>query len=89
MLTFILSIGEGAYNEAIVPLPNGKAIPVDMKGSAAGNVTTNITVNVDGQGGTKTEMNGDTAGKLGKALDNAVKRVILDEKRPGGMLSGR
>lgn len=82
-------VGEGAYNEAIVPLPNGKAIPVDMKGSAGGDVTTNITVNVDQNGETKSEMTGDQAGKLGKAIDAAVKRVILEERRPGGILSGR
>jgi len=82
-------VGEGAYNEAVVPLPNGKAIPVDMKQQAGNTVNTNITVNVDSQGGTQTEMTGDQAGKLGKAIDNAVKRVILEERRPGGMLSGR
>jgi hypothetical protein len=82
-------VGEGAYNEAIVPLPNGKAIPVDMKGQSGNTVNTTITVNVDNQGGTQTEMTGDQAGKLGKAIDNAVKRVILEERRPGGMLSGR
>lgn len=36
-------------NEAIIPLPNGRAVPVDfsgvdMGGRAAGNVTTNVTV---------------------------------------------
>ena len=82
-------VGEGAYNEAVVPLPNGKAIPVDMKQQAGNTVNTNITVNVDNQGGTQTEMTGDQAGKLGKAIDNAVKRVILEERRPGGILSGR
>jgi len=82
-------VGEGAYNEAIVPLPNGKAIPVDMKGSAGGAITTNITVNVDQNGQTQSELTGDKAGKLGKALDAAVKRVILEEKRAGGILSGR
>jgi hypothetical protein len=84
-------VGEGAYNEAIVPLPNGKAIPVEMRGEGGGTgpITTNITVNVESSGKTETEMGGDQAGKLGKALDNAVKRVILEEKRPGGMLSGR
>ena len=82
-------VGEGAYNEAVVPLPNGKAIPVDMKQQAGNTVNTNITVNVDNQGGTQTEMTGDQAGKLGKAIDNAVKRVILEERRPGCMLSGR
>ena len=34
-------VGEGKYNEAIVPMPNGKAIPVDMKGSQGQN--NNIT----------------------------------------------
>ncbi len=84
-------VGEGAYNEAIVPLPNGKAIPVDMKGSggAGAPITTNITVNVNNEGKTDTQMSGDQAGKLSKAIDSAVKRVILEEKRPGGMLSGR
>lgn len=82
-------VGEGAYNEAVVPLPNGKAIPVDMKQQAGNTVNTNITVNVDNQGGTQTEITGDQAGKLGKAIDNAVKRVILEERRPGGILSGR
>ena len=34
-------VGEGRYNEAIVPLPNGRAIPVDMRSSAN---TNNVTV---------------------------------------------
>jgi len=39
-------VGEGQYNEAIVPLPDGRSIPVDMRnseGSSRGN-TTEITV---------------------------------------------
>lgn len=30
-------VGEGRYNEAIVPLPNGKSIPVDLRGSGQNN----------------------------------------------------
>ena len=81
-------IGEGGMNEAVVPLPNGKAIPVDFgKKGPAGAVNTNITVNVDQGGNTSTEMSGDQAGKLGKAIDVAVKRVIMEERRSGGMLA--
>jgi hypothetical protein len=29
-------IGEGKYNEAIVPLPDGRSIPVQMKGAGGG-----------------------------------------------------
>lgn len=36
-------IGEGAYNEAVVPLPDGKSIPVKMNGGGGGqNITYNI-----------------------------------------------
>ncbi len=80
-------IGEGGMNEAVVPLPDGKSIPVSMgKKGMGGNVNTSITVNVDQGGSTSTEMDGDGANKLGKAIDSAVKRVIMDERRSGGLL---
>jgi hypothetical protein len=34
--------GEGSTNEAFVPLPDGRAIPVKMKGGGTGNITINI-----------------------------------------------
>lgn len=82
-------IGEGGMNEAVVPLPNGKAIPVDFgkKGKMGGGDTnTNITVNVDQSGNAETTTSGDQAAKLGKAIDGAVKRVIMEERRSGGLL---
>jgi len=79
-------IGEGGMNEAVVPLPNGRSIPVDFGKNAGGGVTTNITVNVDQGGGTTTQTDGDQANKLGLAIDTAVKRVIMDERRVGGLL---
>lgn len=43
-------IGEGAHNEAYVPLPDGRSIPVTMKGMPYGNpggmVSTQVHVNV-------------------------------------------
>jgi hypothetical protein len=32
-------------------------------------------------------MTGDQAGKLGQAIDVAVKRVIMEERRSGGLLA--
>ena len=82
-------IGEGGMNEAVVPLPNGKAIPVDMRGAAGGNITSNVTVNVSTDGETSSSGQ-DGAAKLGKAIDTAVRKVIMDERRSGGLLySGR
>ena len=79
-------IGEGGMNEAVVPLPNGRSIPVDFGKNGAGAVTTNITVNVDQGGNTSSETDGDQANKLATAIDGAVKRVIMDERRVGGLL---
>jgi hypothetical protein len=39
-------IGEGRYNEAAVPLPDGKRIPVDLRGAGEGMGSTNVTFNV-------------------------------------------
>lgn len=80
-------IGEGGMNEAVVPLPNGKAIPVDFGGKkAGGDVNTTINVSIDQGGNAQTEMSGEDASRLGKAIDGAVKRVIMEERRAGGLL---
>lgn len=79
-------VGEGRFNEAVVPLPNGKAIPVDMGGSAGNNIATNITVNVNnGQASSKTS--GSQGNDLARNLEGAVKQVIMREMQPGGMIS--
>ena len=43
--------GEGSMNEAFVPLPDGRSIPVTMSGAAGG--MPNVTVNVINQSGTQ------------------------------------
>lgn len=84
-------VGEGKYNEAIVPLPNGRAIPVDMKGS--GNQENNIAVNIvmDGNGNVTSESQKQDAAReqaeLGKRITQAIKAEIANQKRPGGQLS--
>lgn len=43
--------GEGSMNEAFVPLPDGRRIPVDMRNSPAQPAQTNVQVNVINQSG--------------------------------------
>ena len=79
-------IGEGRYNEAVVPLPDGKTIPVDL-GNAAGNqIVSNITVNVN-NGQAQSNASGSNSSDLGRKLEGAVKQVIVGELRPGGLLA--
>ena len=79
-------VGEGQHNEAVVPLPNGKSIPVDMKGAGG---TSNITVNVSASGGQTTTSAGagEKERKLGQMVAAAVQAEILEQQRPGNILS--
>lgn len=81
-------VGEGKMNEAVVPLPDGKAIPVSMNGSGQNN---NVTVNVsmDGQGKPQeeTHSNGQQGLDLGRVIAGAVQEELQRQKRPGGILS--
>ena len=71
--------------EAVVPLPNGRSIPVEMQGRSGG--TNNISVNVNMANG-ETTMTSDRGGEMGLIIAAAVKEVIADEQRAGGLLSG-
>ena len=85
--------GEGSMNEAYVPLPDGRSIPVTMKVDGNGgqsdggqNVVISITVN---QGGTTSEKASGDASSY-KQMADRVRAVVQDElvkqKRPGGAL---
>lgn len=63
--------GEGRMNEAFVPLPDGRRIPVDMRGGGGGNVQVNI-IESPGNGG-KTERRQD--GNGGNVLDIYVEQI--------------
>lgn len=76
--------------EAVVPLPNGRSIPVEMKNSG-GNVS-NVTVNVSTEAGNtsaQTEQNdgGMDQERLGKAIAVAVQNELQNQKRSGGILN--
>ena len=80
-------VGEGKYNEAVVPLPDGKSIPVDLVG-AGSNVVVNVNIASDGQTTSNLTSNGaHEAAQLGRAISVAVTEELYKQKRPGGALS--
>lgn len=75
--------GEGRLNEAYVPLPDGRSIPVSMTGGGMANIS--VTINVDGSQDVKSDA---TSGQqFGVAVASVVKSMLIDEKRPGGILA--
>ena len=78
-------VGEGRYNEAIVPLPDGKSIPVDLGGAMGGQAANNIVVNVDAKG-SKVEGNEQDSKQLGRVIAAAIQQELVKQKRPGGLL---
>jgi hypothetical protein len=78
-------VGEGKHNEAVVPLPDGRSIPVNMNG---GGGTNNVTINVDAGGNTNSTGSGEQGKALGMAIQAAVMETLQREKRPGGVLGG-
>ena len=75
--------------EAVVPLPNGKSIPVDMRGAGQNNnVVVNVSVDNQGNGQISTEAeSGAQAGNLGQAIAKAVQQELQNQKRSGGILN--
>ena len=72
--------------EAIVPLPNGKSIPVQMSGN--GGSTNNIVVNISTEGQSSKEgSSGPDMDKLGGAIATAVQVELQNQKRSGGILN--
>lgn len=87
--------GEGSHNEAYVPLPDGRSIPVTFTGEGIGggggdNVEISITVQNYSDGSSKSSEKADN-GSQWNEMARRVKAVVLDtltdESRPGGMLS--
>ena len=78
--------GEGSMNEAYVPLPDGRSIPVTMKAGGSGSDVFNISVSVSEAG---TSVSGTQGKELGRAISSAVRQELLNQKRAGGLLDPR
>ena len=81
-------------NEAVVPLPNGKDIPVTFphnRGTALGGGTNNVgvTINMNSEGDADTDVESDEEEmeRLGLQLAELIQQKLIDEKRAGGILS--
>lgn len=71
--------------EAVIPLPNGQKVPVEVKNGGGDENNINITIN--SEGGTQMEGSAQEQKVLGKAIAAAVQRELVNQKRPGGILS--
>ena len=81
-------VGEGRYNEAVIPLPDGKSVPVDLGGMSGGmsNAPIMVNVSVDAKGST-VEGDENRANDLGRAISVAVQSELIKQQRPGGLLA--
>lgn len=72
--------------EAILPLQRGAdgKLGVMVAGSNGGGINISTHVSVDSNGNAKDSDNG---AKLANLVNSAVKKVIVEEKRPGGLLA--
>jgi len=73
--------------EAVVPLPDGKSIPVQMNGAnQQNNVTVNVAIDNQGNASTNVDQSGQGA-DIGRAVARAVQLELQNQKRSGGILS--
>lgn len=83
--------GEGSMNEAFVPLPDGRTIPVTLTGSVGSgtNVYMNITVNGDGSNSVDTKAASDESvwRNIATRVTGVVRDELVVQKRPGGILA--
>ena len=77
-------VGEGRYNEAVIPLPDGRSVPVELSGGGSSSPT--VIVNVDAKG-SQVEGNEQNANQLGRAISAAVQTELIKQQRPGGLLA--
>ena len=69
--------------EAVVPLPNGRSIPVEMSGGGGTSVQVNVNMGTGESDVQSTEQEGRL---LGQAISQAVQAELIKQKRPGGLL---
>ena len=72
--------------EAVIPLPNGNSIPVQMNGNG-GMQNNNVTVNVSTDGQVQSSSNGAIGENLGQVIAAAVQKELHNQKRAGGILN--
>ena len=72
--------------EAIMPLRRGPDGRLGVEAAGAGGAAVAVTVNVDAKG-TSVQGNDQGAGQLGRVIAVAVQQELINQQRPGGLLS--
>ena len=77
--------------EAVVPLPHGNKIPVEIKGAGGQQNNIGITVNIASDGSSSVSQDSPQSEQEGKTLATAISAAVTQElikqRRAGGMLS--
>ena len=73
--------------EAVVPLPNKKEIPVEIRGGTGNQNNINISVATDGSVRQTGDSDSNQGAQLGRVISMAVQDELHKQKRPGGILS--
>lgn len=74
-------------NEAVVPLPDNRSIPVSLNGAGAQNNNVSVSINME-KGNSKDSSADSAQGEaLGSAIASAVQKELLHQKRSGGILN--
>lgn len=93
--------GEGRMNEAYVPLPDGRSIPVSFSGDSMGDASTggvyapvNIKIVINNDGTESTEVNDESgqrqdAAEMAGKIKAIVRETLIKETRPNGILDKR
>ena len=92
--------GEGSHNEAYVPLPDGRRIPVNMnidgmqgadRSADSAGSSVMISIQIENNGSEKDEKSNDSQDSAWNAAAQKIKAIVLEtiteEKRPGGALT--
>ena len=105
MATFVIEGGhklngsitpQGAKNEAYVPLPDNRSIPVTLMGGASKGDNVNFAITVNDNSTVSTSQDGEASNKqrqngyqeFSKVIAQRVREEMVNQKRPGGLLYG-
>jgi hypothetical protein len=77
--------GEGSMNEAIVPLPDGRSIPVDLRGSRGGNTVSVGEIHIHVQN-TGDQLSPAAQKQIAGQVRGIVLSTLVDQQRSGGVL---
>lgn len=84
----IALMGEGKHDEAVVPLPDGRKIPVEMRNNQNNtNQNNSVVVNISSEGNQTSQASMPDMEEMGSRIAIAVQKELQTQKRSGGILN--